>query len=210
MILVGGFGPRFGELMSTALYKITNTVNKKSYIGVSKDPQKRISVHLNGHGSKKLAEDIPSGMFQSEVLAIGTYRYIYDLEQKAISLYNSLHPHGYNIGLGGEGGNLSNRSGSNNTATFLVEDDIIKIREEAFSGALHKNIAEKYGLSRETISYIVRGDSWKEVGGPLSRRRVVTEQDIKDMQTLKKLGLSNKKITEALGWSASTVWKYTK
>lgn len=92
------------------LYKITNTVNGKMYIGVTKDPEKRKAQHLNSKPIKgknfpiRLAvQKYGKENFLFEVICIGDESYIYDLEVKAISLYSTMR-NGYNIKPGGKGG----------------------------------------------------------------------------------------------------------
>ena len=95
------------------LYKITNTVNGKMYIGVTKDPKHRKWQHFNHRHPDTMSvvkyaiDKHGSENFTFEVICIGTKDYILDLEPKAISLYNTLSPNGYNISKGGEGGGLS-------------------------------------------------------------------------------------------------------
>lgn len=90
------------------LYKITNTVNGKIYIGMTSNPDRRKYQHFNRKGLKykslislavnKYGKD----NFSFEVLCIGSKDYIVDLEFKAIQSYNSLTPNGYNLRVGGE------------------------------------------------------------------------------------------------------------
>lgn len=47
--------------------------------------------------------------------------------------------------------------------TNLKNSDIIKIRNMAINGSLHREIAKIYGMSRASISYIVRKETWKHV-----------------------------------------------
>lgn len=92
------------------LYKITNNVNGKLYLGVTKDFNKRMKQHINGSKDKALLsraiKRYGKANFTFEILCIGSEEYIYDLERKAICLYGShcKDGHGYNISLGGKGG----------------------------------------------------------------------------------------------------------
>lgn len=92
------------------LYKITNLVNGKMYIGVTKNPEKRRKQHLYSyptkgknypirHAVKKYGRD----NFSFEVLCIGSEEYIYELEKKAIIAYGTVR-NGYNVAAGGKGG----------------------------------------------------------------------------------------------------------
>lgn len=93
------------------LYKIENKVNGKLYIGVTKDFDKRMKQHINSRKSQrsllnKAILKYGQENFVFKVICIGYESYIYDLEVKAISKYNTLAKggHGYNISVGGKGG----------------------------------------------------------------------------------------------------------
>lgn len=98
------------------LYKITNTVNGKMYIGITKDPKHRKWQHFNHRHPDTMStikyaiDKYGKENFEFEIICIGSKEYILELEPKAISLYNSLAPNGYNISKGGEGGAASSIS----------------------------------------------------------------------------------------------------
>lgn len=92
------------------LYKITNLVNGKLYIGVTLHPTKRERQHLHESPKKGKVSLIKNAAmkygpdnFSFEVICIGNREYIYDLERKAIILYDTIN-NGYNLIPGGEGG----------------------------------------------------------------------------------------------------------
>lgn len=96
------------------LYKITNSVNGKMYIGITKNPTVRKNQHWNFESrfNGKTINILYQAMrkygldkFSFEVICIGGKEYILDLEVKAISLYRTTEKKfGYNIKPGGEGG----------------------------------------------------------------------------------------------------------
>lgn len=91
--------------MKYFLYKITNTVNDKVYIGITGDPKRRKYEHLRKKsGSFSLVRlavnKYGADNFTFEVLVEGHKQYITDLEPKAILLYES-RLHGYNLQSGG-------------------------------------------------------------------------------------------------------------
>ena len=95
------------------LYKITNLINGKLYIGVTAHPKKRVRQHLFEKPKigkisliKNAAIKYGGDNFKFEVICIGKKDYIYDLEVKAIKAYSTTSPNGYNIAIGGEGGNI--------------------------------------------------------------------------------------------------------
>ena len=94
-----------------SIYKITNTVNGKSYIGQTiHDAEKtRIHQHLNGHspGSKLVKSAVTKygkDAFTYEILHDGIIPEFLDiLEKEAIEKFNTIAPHGYNLTEGGSG-----------------------------------------------------------------------------------------------------------
>lgn len=92
-----------------SIYKITNAVNDKSYIGQTiHDAEKtRIRRHLNGHsrGSelvKRAIEKYGKDAFTYEILYDGIIpEFLDDLEIEAIKKFNTIAPNGYNLTTGG-------------------------------------------------------------------------------------------------------------
>lgn len=96
---------------SWLLYKVTNLIDGKLYIGVTKDFESRKKQHIYSFKQKKglLSRAINKygkDNFLFEVICEGSESYIYELEAKAIVTYNSnvSAGHGYNISAGGKGG----------------------------------------------------------------------------------------------------------
>jgi plasmid maintenance system antidote protein VapI len=50
----------------------------------------------------------------------------------------------------------------------LTESDIIDIRTGFAAGITAAKLADRYGITKFTISSIVNGKSWKHVGGPIT------------------------------------------
>lgn len=88
----------------TQLYMLTAPSGKR-YIGVTKGP---LSRHLKEHSyAKRLighAVRKYGGQIKAETLVVGAEDYIYDLEKKAIEVFDTLVPCGYNLRDGGIGG----------------------------------------------------------------------------------------------------------
>lgn len=82
------------------IYKITNNVNNKSYIGYSTDPAKRWKGHINHQGSDIVFQAIKKygiDKFSFDIVAED----IVDNEPKYIKKYNTIAPFGYNVASGG-------------------------------------------------------------------------------------------------------------
>ena len=92
------------------VYKITNTVNNKAYIGISvhEPTQGRITEHLLGRGNRIIANAVKKygkDAFTYEVLEATLFdEYLGDLEKEYIAKFNTVVPHGYNLTYGGEFG----------------------------------------------------------------------------------------------------------
>lgn len=106
------------------IYKITNTINNKIYIGetTKKDPIKRWQGHLyaihQGKGCPLLRTAIQKHgkeNFTFEVIRECSTEERYDLEKQLIAEYNSLVPNGYNAIEGGIGGGFKGKKHSEET-----------------------------------------------------------------------------------------------
>lgn len=96
------------------IYKATNTITGKSYIGQSKDPIKRRFVHhslreeddcLFHRAIKKYGKQ----SFEWEILLIvGTKGQANEAEKRMIEEHNTFKPNGYNMTKGGDGGSMWN------------------------------------------------------------------------------------------------------
>jgi len=53
----------------------------------------------------------------------------------------------------------------------LTDRDVVTIRERRNAGARQKDLAEQFGVTDGTISMIVRGIRWANVGGPIESDR---------------------------------------
>lgn len=89
-----------------AIYKITNTLNGKAYIGQTTQPAKRIAYHMNGHGNRLIKNAITKygrDVFTYEILYDGIIPELLSrYEVDAIKKYGTLAPKGYNLTTGGE------------------------------------------------------------------------------------------------------------
>lgn len=89
------------------LYRITNSVNGKVYVGVTFRPNKRWKEHLSSKSPcvklRRAMDKHGRDNFEFEILCQGTEEYILGLEPKAIAHYDSCK-FGYNIQSGGSSG----------------------------------------------------------------------------------------------------------
>ena len=101
----------------TGIYKITNLINNKIYIGQSKDIEKRIKEHF---WKAKCEKDISyNSALHSAIRKYGENNFKWDVveecdmqtidekERYYIQAYNSISPNGYNILIGGQSYRIS-------------------------------------------------------------------------------------------------------
>ena len=93
--------------MAFHVYRIYNTLNQKTYVGLSTDPYKRISGHITGKGSRMIWEDLQKDgreVFVCQV--VGSFTTVEEAErnmQTLIMRQSALYPNGYNLTIGGKG-----------------------------------------------------------------------------------------------------------
>lgn len=99
--------PKSSNNQITYVYRFTNLVNGKAYVGISTQPKKRKRDHESGRGSLLLWRAIQKYGLEnfdySLVSKHATYSAALSREIKEISKHNSVKPNGYNLTLGGEG-----------------------------------------------------------------------------------------------------------
>lgn len=130
------------------LYKITNSINEKIYIGVTSRPEDRKKVHFYNRSQparsliKNAIDKYGVDKFNFEIICTGGREYIYDLEAKAISLYSTISPNGYNIKPGGEGG-------PGHKVKFKVNDNPVYVTGFWFPNM--RTATEVTGINKTTI-----------------------------------------------------------
>ena len=97
------------------IYKRTNQINGKAYIGKSHvDVMERQKKHNRGQGSRLLKQAIDKygiNNFTFEILHDGILdEFLDDFEREAIKRHNTVAPNGYNLTWGGEGGKISDEA----------------------------------------------------------------------------------------------------
>lgn len=132
------------------IYKITNKLNNKVYIGQSNNVLRRLNEH-----KRQRKVDIDSYInvlgvdnFEFEILEECSKEELDKKEQQYIKQYNSIED-GYNIQQGG----YNNSAGEGNGRARLTEDDIIKIRtaynnHESPKKYYEKNYKNKISLNQ--------------------------------------------------------------
>ena len=155
-----------------SIYKHTNTVNGKSYIGQTRhDAEKtRKRDHIKGRGSQLLKcaiERYGEDAFIFEILHDGIIPELLDsYEIEAIAKYNTLAPNGYNLTTGGGGG----RTFSKETRRKMSEANKGRTHSEETKRKISENNAMKGKThSKETKRKISENNAMKR---PEVRRKV--------------------------------------
>jgi group I intron endonuclease len=157
------------------IYKITNKVNNKVYIGVSLDIEKRWKQHKinylnssNKEYNKYLYQDFRKyGIenFVFEILEELPKSEIYEREKYWIKYFDS-SVSGYNETLGGECGSLKGHcSGEKNGRARLTKEDVILIRQDYNNHIKKKDSYEKFKdkISFGGFSKVWTGITWKDI-----------------------------------------------
>lgn len=145
--------------MTKSIYKITNRINGKVYIGQSKEPNKRFKQHLN---------DSKDSIIHLALKKYGIQNFDFKIIEKDIENYNEREKYwinfyhaqdrrfGYNILPGGEEPPII--MGENSSLAIYSEQVVRKIEEDILhSDLIFEQIAEKYGTSTQYISLINNG-----------------------------------------------------
>ena len=156
----------------TGIYKITNKINKKIYIGKAIN----ITTRWNQHYLDSFNDNINDNSiihkairkygvesFSFEILILCSPKELDELEKYYIKYYNSNNKDiGYNIAEGGGGAALK---GEQNHNSKLSNDDVYQIRE-AYKNLCHKSdVYECYKdiISINTFGDVWTGKTWKDV-----------------------------------------------
>jgi len=147
------------------IYKFTNKLTGKSYIGQSRDIHKRYIQHKCRH-EICLHEDAPKEdtYFHSMLRHYGFHNFDFEILEECeiselnekevyyIQKYNTLYPNGYNKDKGG------NTPHPNALKSYEDVDEIIELLKTTKLSNIE--IGNKYGVSDQSISDINNGRTW--------------------------------------------------
>ena len=158
--------------MAHFVYRIVNTLNDKTYVGIASDPDKQISNHFTGSGSRLILEDAREhgrGVFLCQVVdSAETEKEATQKMQILILRQNALYPNGYNLSLHGKGSKgtvwsaeqRAKVTGSRNARSKLTEADVAAIY---FDPRSRDVISKQYGVSKTMVTKIRRGQAWQHI-----------------------------------------------
>lgn len=158
--------------MTCGIYKITNKINGKVYIGCSKDIEHRWIAHKSesvlehnkqyNYSIHKAFRKYGLDNFSFEIIEELPESEIFNKEKEWISFYDSYN-NGYNETSGGDSG--PSLPGETNPNSKLTETDVYLIRQRLLKGEMASNVFEDYKLkiSRRGFDHVWRGTSWPTV-----------------------------------------------
>lgn len=197
--------------MTKAIYKITNKINGKIYIGQSSQPYERWRTHINGHKGytslinqaiKKYGEN----NFSFEIL--GWFEDYNEKEKYYIQLFKTLAPYGYNILKGGEEPPCFH--GEQHPLCKISAETAKKIQEQALNWLIpRRQIVKENKITFDIFRHINEGSSWHrdDLQYPLRPNETVINEwkAEKVIDLLKNTTLSQKEIGKQVGWNRSAI-----
>lgn len=210
------------------IYKITNIINKKIYIGKSKNIQRRINHHIKDLNKNKhyntylqtswnkygecnfLFETIFNSSIESE---------LDNMECYYIKLYNSNNPNfGYNLTSGGDGGKHTPESvekmklSARGKGSKLTMGDVRKIKMLLYCSMDRKEIVKIFKTSKAIVDNIAMLKSFSYILEELNsdilkvKQKIIEERN-KQILNLFDSGLSISEIVKKTSYSTSIVEK---
>ena len=168
--------------MNVGIYKITNNINGKVYIGKSVELDKREYVHFsrlknNNHINKHLQSSYNKygeSAFTYSVLLYCEEKDLNMFEIRAIKTFNAAdNRYGYNKTLGGEGQRPNeetrqkiseSQKGEKNTCAKLTLEKVESIRTiYSIFNISHRSLAFVFNVSHRNVGNIINEVIWKEV-----------------------------------------------
>lgn len=162
----------------SGIYKITNTLNNKIYIGQATNLQIRIHTHqkydtpekYNGSIFFENEKRMPIHQaimkyhlknFKIEILEECDIQFLNDREKYWIKYYNCKTPNGYNLTDGGQGS--GGKKGEESHFNKYSKEQILKVKKLLKQGLPPFKVFQQYNeVSMDMIYSINQGKTWKE------------------------------------------------
>lgn len=195
-----------------AIYKITNKVNGKIYIGQTNNPERRFSEHIHGYSSCK------NSLIHRAINKYGVNNFIFETigwfenwrekEQDFIELYHCLAPNGYNIIPGGN--DPPHYSGEKNNYAKITNETAARVQEQLQDWSIPgKQIIKTNKITNDIFRHINEGSSWHR--DDLSYPLRPSESELNELRAdkvidlLQNSTLSQREIGQQVGWNRSAV-----
>lgn len=204
-------------VMLKAIYKITNNINGKVYIGQSVHPDRRWIEHKSK--SKNKADNYPIHL---AINKYGSENFTFEIlewtenynqrEKELIESYDSIAPKGYNVASGGQNNIMYGEDHPRNTISNYQLTSIINELEQNLLN--DREIADKYNTTPKIISDINKGITHKIVGKTYPIRPTdirpnrLSNDEANIVKTLlRTTNLSYQKIADKIGTRRSIVYQ---
>ena len=177
--------------MEKAIYKITNLINGKIYIGQSIHPERRWMEHKQKakNGKERHAIHLAIEKYGEENFSFEILKWTENYNREEIDMikkYNSLVPNGYNITGGGEdccvlrGEDNPHNTVPNNIVSLIIQD----LKDNKLTD---RAIAKKYNLTDKIIADINHGYTHQQENEiyPIRVRRgrqKLTQEQVKEIK----------------------------
>ena len=197
--------------MKKAIYKITNLINGKIYIGESKQPEERFKEHCYRKSKDNSLIDIAIQKYGKENFNLEIIGWFEDWQEKEkyyIKQYNSLIPNGYNIHEGG--GEPPILKGEENPNCKITQELATKIQKQLLNlNITRKSIIKNNKVTNDIVRHINDGTSWynESLNYPLRPKESIINNYKADMiiDLLQNSDWSHRQIAALVGWSKSAV-----
>ena len=193
----------------SGIYVITNLINNKQYVGLSKDCHKRWADHYNKSYTSNRKDDLEKALYKA-MKKYGRDNFSFQiieecsedkLAEREIYWIEQLNSYekGYNETRGGDISGPNNiHLGEEHGMAKLTEEEVIQCRNWYREGKRSKEIWEKYFQNKIQYSGFQRmwhGKTWKHImpevfeNNPHPRKKVTPEiiQQIKDMYNIQNM-----------------------
>lgn len=203
------------------IYKYTNKINNKQYIGQTNNIERRKKQHLQDsfhcHKGHEISHNLPFHSavrkygidnFDFEILEIidtEDWQEVNNLESEYIKKYNSLVPNGYNLQAQGVAAKGLNKS---SIPEDVIKNIILDLKNKKFI----PDIAEKYQISCSYISDINNGRCLKQDNEnyPLQQNRMTNEEYYLIIDLIKNTNYSLRQIANYVNRHHDTIEKINK
>lgn len=161
------------------VYKITNLINNKIYIGITKrNPKIRFNEHFSNQNEMlyKAKEKYGKENFTLEIIENNISEDDIDSKERYyIAFYNSLVPNGYNLSIGG----ISNKSVSKEGKRKLKECNLGINNPKCHKYILMINkdtgeILNKFGSTREAARFLGNENKYRSIAYCLSGKTKIS------------------------------------
>lgn len=153
-----------------AIYKITNLISHKMYIGQSNNPMHRWSAHKS---HARNGQDIGKSALYNAIRKYGEENFLFEIigwfkdynekEKYFIKFYNTKVPNGYNLTDGGE--DPPHHYGEDHHNSTYSQELVDNIIDDLLSHKYtQKEIQDKYGVNQQIVTSINRGITHRRPG----------------------------------------------